>query len=298
MSQNELQKYIIEILSKNFAGELSFQTGNPSEQYFWYRKRKQVADLIKKNITLFRNNFHNNGQDRLFVDIGCGEGLDLFLLRDLFEQLQINNYKFLGLEGFPLSYEIAKAKNQYLGKSNIDFALADLTESLPIEDDSVDVIYCSEVVEHMVAPENIFNEFRRVLKPRGFLILTTPNEPNILQKSFWLPNAAKKVKLAKENTINNPRKVKIGQKDVFLYGHISCRKAAEWDSTLDAMDFNLVDYRRGALVYGGRVIESSEFVLGFRLICEGILDFLPRSLTRQISDEMITLYKLGDKGLS
>ncbi len=294
MSQNELQKYIFEILGKNFDRELSFQIDNPSERYFWYRKRKQVANLIKKNIALFSNP-DNNEQEYLFVDVGCGEGLDIFLLRDLFEKLQINNYRFLGLDGFALSYEIAKAKKEYFGKPNIDFALVDLTQKLALENDSVDVIYCSEVVEHLITPENLLNEFRRVLKSGGYLILTTPNEPNLLQKAFWVSSAKEKVKLVVKNRINNPIKVTIEEKELCLYDHISCRKANQWDKTLSSIGFDLVDYRRGALIYGARDFENWDFVLGFRFLLEGILDLLPKLLTRQISDQMITLYKLKDK---
>ena len=295
MSTNELQKYIFEILGNNFDRELSFQIDNPSERYFWYRKRKQVANLIKKNIALF-SNLDKSEQEYLFVDVGCGEGLDLFLLRDMFEKLGINNYKFLGLEGFPLSHEIAKAKKQYLAKSNIDFELVELTQGLSLESGSVDVIYCSEVVEHLINPENLLNEFRRVLKPGGYLILSTPNEPNLFQKAFWLSSAKENLKLVVENRINNPKKkAKVGSQEVLIYGHVSCRPATQWDKALRAIDFDLVDYRRGALIYGGREFENWEFFLGFRLLLEGILDLLPKALTRSISDQMITLYKLKDK---
>lgn len=44
---------------------------------------------------------------------------------------------------------------------------------LPFEDNSFEVILCSEVLEHLHTPEKAIAEMRRVLEPGGALILTT-----------------------------------------------------------------------------------------------------------------------------
>jgi len=49
------------------------------------------------------------------------------------------------------------------------------SEVLPFEDSSFDVVYCSEVIEHLYNPDNAIEEFKRVLKPRGKILLSTPN---------------------------------------------------------------------------------------------------------------------------
>ncbi|WP_166442794.1 class I SAM-dependent methyltransferase [Phragmitibacter flavus] len=46
--------------------------------------------------------------------------------------------------------------------------------SLPLPTDSVDLILCSEVMEHVPETEEAIAEMTRVLKPGGLLILTTP----------------------------------------------------------------------------------------------------------------------------
>jgi 2-polyprenyl-3-methyl-5-hydroxy-6-metoxy-1,4-benzoquinol methylase len=46
---------------------------------------------------------------------------------------------------------------------------------LPVRDESVDVVVSSEMVEHTAAPERAVAELARVLRPDGWLILTTPN---------------------------------------------------------------------------------------------------------------------------
>ena len=45
---------------------------------------------------------------------------------------------------------------------------------LPIADDSVDTVLCTEVLEHVPHPDLVFCEIARVLKPGGLLLLTAP----------------------------------------------------------------------------------------------------------------------------
>ena len=53
-------------------------------------------------------------------------------------------------------------------------------ESLPIKNESFDCVLLSEVIEHLEAPEISIREARRVLRPGGRLLITTPN-----YRSFW-----------------------------------------------------------------------------------------------------------------
>jgi 2-polyprenyl-3-methyl-5-hydroxy-6-metoxy-1,4-benzoquinol methylase len=51
----------------------------------------------------------------------------------------------------------------------------DANQRLPFDDDSFDLIWCSEVIEHLEKPDFALSELRRVTKPGGLLVLTTPN---------------------------------------------------------------------------------------------------------------------------
>jgi 2-polyprenyl-3-methyl-5-hydroxy-6-metoxy-1,4-benzoquinol methylase len=46
---------------------------------------------------------------------------------------------------------------------------------LAVRDGSFDVVISSEMLEHAEAPERAIRELARVLRPRGLLVLTTPN---------------------------------------------------------------------------------------------------------------------------
>jgi 2-polyprenyl-3-methyl-5-hydroxy-6-metoxy-1,4-benzoquinol methylase len=51
----------------------------------------------------------------------------------------------------------------------------DANQPLPFEDQSFDLIWCSEVIEHLQEPAAVIGEFRRLLRPGGEMIITTPN---------------------------------------------------------------------------------------------------------------------------
>ena len=49
------------------------------------------------------------------------------------------------------------------------------SEALPFADSSFDFVYASEVIEHLYNPDFAIDEFKRVLRPRGKILLSTPN---------------------------------------------------------------------------------------------------------------------------
>lgn len=61
--------------------------------------------------------------------------------------------------------------------SRIDL-VSDIT-SIPASDASFDAILCSEVLEHVPEPTHALDEFARLLKPGGILILTAPFASNV-----------------------------------------------------------------------------------------------------------------------
>ncbi len=55
-----------------------------------------------------------------------------------------------------------------------DFRMLNSDGSIPAEDQTFGAVWCSEVIEHILEVDNFLKEIRRVMKPGGILILTTP----------------------------------------------------------------------------------------------------------------------------
>ena len=67
--------------------------------------------------------------------------------------------------------------NSGLQMSHWDYGNLDIVSdiaTIPVDNDSFDAVLCTEVLEHVVNPIEAVKEFSRILKPEGYLIITTP----------------------------------------------------------------------------------------------------------------------------
>lgn len=69
------------------------------------------------------------------------------------------------------SYGVSTKGNKTSAKGKLDFSIQDLS-SLSFQANNFDLIYCVSVLEHLSGKEAVLNEFARILKPGGTLILT------------------------------------------------------------------------------------------------------------------------------
>lgn len=100
------------------------------------------------------------------LDIASGEGYGANLLAGVAESVR----------GADLSkLAIANAQNKYKDKSNLTFVVGDAT-NLPFESDAFDLVVSFETIEHHDQHEKMLSEIKRVLKPEGILIMSTPDK--------------------------------------------------------------------------------------------------------------------------
>jgi SAM-dependent methyltransferase len=97
------------------------------------------------------------------LDLGCGEGT-------FTELLVTAGAAAVGVEVANAALERARSKHPEL-----DFRLTPISGPLPFEDSSFELVWASEVIEHIADTERWLSEIRRVLVPRGRLLITTPN---------------------------------------------------------------------------------------------------------------------------
>ena len=58
-----------------------------------------------------------------------------------------------------------------------DLRLIDEHGCIPVEHGTIDLVWCSETIEHVADALGLLQEVRRVLKPGGRMLLTTPAHP-------------------------------------------------------------------------------------------------------------------------
>jgi len=97
--------------------------------------------------------FVEDGEGKRALDIGCRDGY-------WSERLKDKGHSVSALDIEP-KYASALTHN--------------VEEGLPFADASFDLVWCTEVIEHLHKPEFLLSEIERVLAPGGRAILTTPN---------------------------------------------------------------------------------------------------------------------------
>jgi SAM-dependent methyltransferase len=86
-----------------------------------------------------------------------------------------------------------------------EFRRADLGGALPVPDLAVDCVVSVEGIEHLERPFEFIRECRRVLRPKGLLIMTTPNISSLRSRWRWLLTGFHyKCKYALDETDPNP----------------------------------------------------------------------------------------------
>jgi SAM-dependent methyltransferase len=100
------------------------------------------------------------------LDIACGEGYGSALLAQ-------SSSVVIGVD---VSAEaIAHATRQYTGRT-LDFRVGSCA-AIPVEDASIDLVVSFETIEHHDQHAEMFREIKRVLKPDGLLIMSSPERP-------------------------------------------------------------------------------------------------------------------------
>ncbi len=120
-----------------------WHTGYLVYKYLW----KNIENAVYKAKKNLQNSFDKKLQ---VLDVGCGNKP----YADLFEDCD-----YLGLD-----YNLEDTKADIVGSAM----------KIPLEDSTFDIVFSTQVIEHVSSPNDMIAEIYRVLKPGGYLILSGP----------------------------------------------------------------------------------------------------------------------------
>ena len=113
------------------------------------------------------------------LDIGCGNARDIVRIAELGGEV-------VGVDISAGMVTAARQELERMGKNGIVLQVGDATR-LDFPDASFDKVLCSEVIEHIPDAPRALEEIRRILKPGGSLVLSTPNRGSWYGfERYWL----------------------------------------------------------------------------------------------------------------
>lgn len=143
----------------------------------------------EEQVCILKEKIPGDIENKRLLEIGSGFGV--FVANSILD----HDIAAYGVEPDGLNLEVSKEILSSLSLSP-DIISADQAESLHFEDNSFDIVYSSNVLEHVRDPKKVFEESIRVLKPGGYMVFVIPNYASWWDGHYgviWLPNMPKYV---------------------------------------------------------------------------------------------------------
>jgi ubiquinone/menaquinone biosynthesis C-methylase UbiE len=112
-----------------------------------------------------------------YLDVGCFDSLMPILLSERFPKSEI-----WALDYAPDLIDFLTPRFK-----KVHYLLADASKKLPFDNESLDYVVAGEVIEHLEEPAEFVKESLRILKPGGYLAISTPWEEKVKQDSIGGP---------------------------------------------------------------------------------------------------------------
>ena len=128
-----------------------------------------LANLVPARLLVF-DEIVGTWPGKTVLDLGCGGGF-------MAEAMHERGAHVIGVDPTVAAIIAARAHAREQGIS-IDYRVGD-GEAIPIADQSVDVVVCVDVLEHVADLERVLDEIVRVIKPGGFFLFDTVNRSRL-----------------------------------------------------------------------------------------------------------------------
>lgn len=155
-----------------------------------------VKNYLEKHASTFK------GKD--IVDLPAGTGVSSALLKSV-------GANVIPMDLFPDFFKVEGLECKY----------ANVAETIPLDEQSTDIVLCQEGIEHLSDQMHAFKEFNRILRPGGKLIITTPNYSNLRSRlSYFLTESEYFSKIMPPNELDSIWMADSDKTSELYYGHI------------------------------------------------------------------------------
>jgi SAM-dependent methyltransferase len=140
--------------------------GNPLQEFY---ERPDVPlrsglDRARRQARMLAGMLRDVTGPAVIIDLGCGDGSALAIAAE-----RNPAHRFAGIDWSGDALRQAQAAGLTVVRASVSGG------SLPVADGAADVVIMSELIEHLVDPDGAVAEARRILRPGGSLLLSTPN---------------------------------------------------------------------------------------------------------------------------
>ncbi len=271
---NSDDQYFLRLLEADSSGYSSF-----SNRYMYWMRRYRTEEAVARSL---RERRGHAGPFQV-LDIGCSNGsLLLHLLNTVGERFALEG---TGVDISAFDVAFARRRAAFFGVANCRFEVAD-GQRLPFPDASFDVVTALEIIEHLAEPAHLLKEIRRVLKPGGAAVLTTPNGGTrlpvrlfrflnaltfgVLRRAFRLDRRTRDDEQDKQIL-----KVTDPSDENTRYKHLSVKGARAWRVLSVRHGFRVRAVRgTGGIIWGGAPLDHHRVLFALSVLLDAVLDLL------------------------
>ncbi len=170
---------MIYFAGRELANNLSYLKNQGKENDIIVNYPKFLQSIIKVYISIFgipeiglqeRFNFFqkclNKVSGRVFVDAGCGNGINA--------RYVANKFPVSKIYAFDIKNKLINLNRKITPQKNVIFMTHDLVKPLSQLKNKIDVLYCIDVLEHIRDYKKALKNFITMIKKNGYLIIHIP----------------------------------------------------------------------------------------------------------------------------
>jgi SAM-dependent methyltransferase len=165
--RDEIQKTYTEVSTEQ-GHDFSFPTGRAWAEELGYPQPElsRVPEATAQSFAGVANHFSLGRLEpgETVLDLGCGAGTDLLIAA----QMVGPGGRVIGIDMTPAMLDRTRDSAAAMGLENVEL-YEGLIETLPLEDESVDVVISNGVIDLIVDKDAVFDEIDRVLRLGGRL---------------------------------------------------------------------------------------------------------------------------------